>query len=88
VLTGLGSWIFGYPFLTTHFEYIDIPRIGRVPLASALLFDLGVFVLVVGSTVLILIALAHQSIRSPRRSSTARRRPPRPTAQVYGKEMR
>jgi multicomponent K+:H+ antiporter subunit A len=88
VLTGVGSWIFGYPFLTTHFEYIDIPWIGRVPLASALLFDSGVFVLVVGSTVLILIALAHQSIRSPRRSSTARRRPPRPTAQVNGKEMR
>jgi len=27
------------------------------------LFDLGVFMLVVGSTVLILVALAHQSIR-------------------------
>jgi multicomponent K+:H+ antiporter subunit A len=34
-----------------------------VPAASALLFDLGVFALVVGSTVLILVALAHQSIR-------------------------
>jgi multicomponent K+:H+ antiporter subunit A len=40
--------------------------IGRVPLASALIFDLGVFTLVVGATVLILIALAHQSIRSHR----------------------
>jgi multicomponent K+:H+ antiporter subunit A len=37
--------------------------IGKVPAASALLFDLGVFLLVVGSTVLILVALAHQSIR-------------------------
>jgi multicomponent K+:H+ antiporter subunit A len=34
-----------------------------VPAATALLFDLGVFSLVVGSTVLILVALAHQSIR-------------------------
>ncbi|RZA07292.1 MAG: monovalent cation/H+ antiporter subunit A, partial [Proteobacteria bacterium] len=74
LLTGLGSWLFGYPFLTTHFQYADIPWIGRVPLASALLFDLGVFLLVVGSTVLILIALAHQSIRSPRVSHAARRR--------------
>ena len=41
-------------------------RLGRVPLASALLFDLGVFALVVGATVLILIALAHQSVRKPR----------------------
>ena len=37
--------------------------IGKVPAATALLFDLGVFAVVVGATVLILIALAHQSIR-------------------------
>lgn len=61
--TGMGSWLFGYPFLTTRFEYADLPLIGKVPLASALLFDLGVFLLVVGATVLVLIALAHQSIR-------------------------
>lgn len=63
---GLGSWLFGYPFLTTAFKYAEIPFIGRVPLASALFFDLGVFLLVVGATVLILIALAHQSVRRPR----------------------
>jgi multicomponent K+:H+ antiporter subunit A len=75
LLTGAGSWLFGYPFLTTHFQYADIPLIGRIPLATALLFDLGVFLLVVGSTVLILIALAHQSIRSPRASRGVRRKP-------------
>jgi multicomponent K+:H+ antiporter subunit A len=37
-----------------------------VPAATALLFDLGVFAVVVGSTVLILVALAHQSVRTPR----------------------
>ena len=73
LLTGLGSWVFGYPFLTTYFQYVDIPWIGRVPMASALLFDLGVFLLVVGSTVLILIALAHQSVRSPRTSRVQRK---------------
>ena len=30
-----------------------------------MLFDLGVFVLVVGATVLMLVAIAHQSIRKP-----------------------
>jgi multicomponent K+:H+ antiporter subunit A len=64
--TGLVSWLFGYPFLTSAFQYAEVPAIGRVPLASALIFDLGVFVLVVGATVLILIALAHQSVRKPR----------------------
>ncbi|HWU18948.1 MAG TPA: monovalent cation/H+ antiporter subunit A [Devosia sp.] len=72
LLTGLGSWLFGYPFMTTAFQYAEIPFIGRVPMATALLFDLGVFNLVVGATVLILIALAHQSVRAPRVS----RRPP------------
>ena len=63
LLTGAGSWVFGYPFLTSAFQYADLPVLGRVPMATALLFDLGVFVLVVGATVLILIAIAHQSIR-------------------------
>src|SRR5690606_11928547 len=67
--TGLVSWLFGYPFLTSAFRYAEAPLIGRVPLASALLFDLGVFGLVVGATVLILIALAHQSVRTPRMAS-------------------
>jgi multicomponent K+:H+ antiporter subunit A len=61
--TGIGSWLLGYPFLTSHSRYLDLPLIGKVPAATALLFDLGVFSLVVGSTVLIMVALAHQSIR-------------------------
>ncbi|SUY28686.1 multisubunit potassium/proton antiporter PhaA subunit /multisubunit potassium/proton antiporter PhaB subunit [Aminobacter aminovorans] len=65
-ITGAGSWLFGYPFLTSHSRYVDLPLIGEVPLASALFFDLGVFSLVVGATVLMLIALAHQSIRRHR----------------------
>jgi len=66
VFTGLGAWVFAHPFLTSHFQYLELPLIGKVPAATALLFDLGVFAAVVGATVLILIALAHQSVRSPR----------------------
>ncbi|MEE1658262.1 monovalent cation/H+ antiporter subunit A [Microvirga sp. CF3062] len=73
--TGMAAWLFGHPFLTSYFRYLDLPGIGKVPAATALLFDLGVFSVVVGSTVLILIALAHQSVRSPRTA-----RPPLPTA--------
>src|SRR3546814_16375628 len=64
--TGMAAWLFGYPFLSTHFRYLDLPIIGAIPMASALLFDIGVFAVVVGTTALILVALAHQSIRSPR----------------------
>ncbi|WP_455481956.1 monovalent cation/H+ antiporter subunit A [Bartonella sp. B35(2025)] len=66
VATGMGSWFFGYPFLTSFFQYIHFPLIGNIPIASTFLFDFGVFSLVLGATVLILIALAHQSIRSYR----------------------
>ena len=63
--TGLGATLFGSPFLTSWFRYVDIPFIGEIPVATALLFDLGVFLLVIGATALVLIAIAHQSIRTP-----------------------
>lgn len=72
LLTGLGAMVLGAPFLTSAFAYADIPLIGKVPMASALLFDLGVFALVVGATVLMLIALAHQSIRRPKPSGSSK----------------
>jgi multicomponent K+:H+ antiporter subunit A len=64
--TGAAAWLSAQPFLTTHFSYADLPLVGATPVASALVFDLGVFSLVVGATVLMLIALAHQSVRSHR----------------------
>lgn len=64
--TGVGAFLFGYPFLTMHAQYVDIPLIGQVPAATALIFDAGVFSLVVGATVLMLIAIAHQSLRTTR----------------------
>src|SRR5690606_24466967 len=66
LLTGLGATVLGYPFLTSYFQYGDLPLVGRVPMATALFFDLGVFALVVGATVLMLVALAHQSVRRPK----------------------
>ncbi|GGG48255.1 monovalent cation/H+ antiporter subunit A [Chelatococcus composti] len=62
-LTGVASILLGDPFLTSYFQYADVPVLGKIPLASATVFDLGVFSLVVGATVLMLIAIAHQSIR-------------------------
>jgi multicomponent K+:H+ antiporter subunit A len=53
-LTGVGSWFFGRPFMTTWFDYFDIPFIGQIELASALIFDLGVYLTVIGATLLIL----------------------------------
>jgi multicomponent K+:H+ antiporter subunit A len=69
VATGLGALLFGYPFLTTHTALMHVPLIGEIHVPSALFFDIGVFSVVVGATLLILTALAHQSVRSRRESA-------------------
>ncbi len=82
VATGMGAWLFGYPFLTSHTSHPTLPLIGEIPLPSAFLFDLGVFILVLGATILILTALAHQSIRSHRASQQAGGLDSSPTTQA------
>ncbi|MDR5866601.1 monovalent cation/H+ antiporter subunit A [Halomonas koreensis] len=52
--TGVGSWLFGRPFLTSAFGHFHIPLIGDIELATAMLFDLGVYLAVVGATLMIL----------------------------------
>jgi multicomponent K+:H+ antiporter subunit A len=52
--SGLGSWLFDRPFLTTWFDYFTLPVVGKFELASALVFDLGVYLTVIGATLLIL----------------------------------
>jgi multicomponent K+:H+ antiporter subunit A len=59
--TGVGAWIFGRPFLTGWFEYYHLPLLGEVEVASAVLFDLGVFLTVVGVVLLILVNLGKMS---------------------------
>ncbi|MGM0571672.1 monovalent cation/H+ antiporter subunit A [Marinobacter sp.] len=55
--TGAGSLAYGYPFLTTTFTYLDWPVVGKFEVASALVFDLGVYLTVVGATLLALVSL-------------------------------
>jgi multicomponent K+:H+ antiporter subunit A len=57
--TGVASFFAGAPFLTSAHGHPRIPVLGEVPLASAALFDLGVYLTVVGAMVLSLTALSH-----------------------------
>ncbi|MFI5445174.1 monovalent cation/H+ antiporter subunit A [Polaromonas sp. UC242_47] len=66
ITTGGGAVVLGYPFMTTHTAHLHLPLLGDIHIPSALFFDTGVFTLVLGATMLILTALAHQSIRSHR----------------------
>ncbi len=64
--TGLGSWLFGHSFLTSHLFHFDLPLLGELHLPSAFFFDIGVFFLVVGASALLLTSLGHQSTRAHR----------------------
>jgi len=52
--TGLGAWFFGRPFLTSAHGHVHLPLAGDLPLATAALFDLGVYLVVVGVVLSIL----------------------------------
>ncbi|MGE1154136.1 monovalent cation/H+ antiporter subunit A [Pseudomonas kitaguniensis] len=71
-LTGLGALFAGYPFLTTHTWHFSLPVLGDIHIASALFFDVGVYAMVVGSTLLMLTALGHQSVRAHKPSNQAK----------------
>jgi multicomponent K+:H+ antiporter subunit A len=57
--TGAASWVFGAPFLTSTHGIVHLPLIGEVHLASAIAFDLGVYLTVVGATLSMLAAIGN-----------------------------
>jgi multicomponent K+:H+ antiporter subunit A len=66
-LTGLASFFFGRPFLTSTFGYVHLPVVGEFELASAIAFDLGVSLTVVGTVLLSLSQIARVEARSERK---------------------
>ncbi|MGJ8582769.1 MAG: monovalent cation/H+ antiporter subunit A [Marinosulfonomonas sp.] len=58
-LTGMGSWLGDVPFLTSAFGYVKLPGFEEFELATAALFDLGVFLAVSGAIMLALESFAR-----------------------------
>ncbi len=67
--TGLASWWFGAPFLTSTYGHLNWPIVGEFELASAMAFDLGVFLVVVGATLMILLNLGGLHHTPPKHRS-------------------
>ncbi|MFP3384334.1 monovalent cation/H+ antiporter subunit A [Tritonibacter sp. SIMBA_163] len=57
--TGIGAWFNGQPFLTSAFGYVHLPPLNEFEVATAALFDLGVFLAVVGAVLLALESLSR-----------------------------
>ena len=62
-LTGLGSLLFDAPLFTSSFGYFTLPLIGTFELATAMLFDVGVAMTVIGAVMLALAELSHVAQR-------------------------
>jgi multicomponent K+:H+ antiporter subunit A len=60
--TGAASWVFESPFLSHTFQHVHLPVIGEFELTSAMVFESGVFLAVVGTVMLILAELGQLSL--------------------------
>jgi multicomponent K+:H+ antiporter subunit A len=67
--TGIGSWFADRPFLTSNYGYFQIPPMGEFELATAMAFDVGVFLCVVGAVMLALESLSRFAHRAGDRPS-------------------
>ncbi|WP_425405255.1 monovalent cation/H+ antiporter subunit A [Hwanghaeella sp.] len=61
--TGVGAWFAGRPFLTSDFGYVTIPPLEKFELATAMAFDTGVFLCVIGAVMLALDSLSSMARR-------------------------
>ncbi|MFC4599340.1 Na(+)/H(+) antiporter subunit B [Cohnella hongkongensis] len=59
LLTGIGAVVADAPFLTQVYWYEDLPLLGKTGLGSALVFDLGVYLAVVGTTMTIIRSISE-----------------------------
>lgn len=67
-LTGVAAWFWARPFLTSAHVYVEFPVLGKMHIASAVSFDLGVYITVVGAAMLLISVLGdsrHSSMAGP-----------------------
>lgn len=57
--TGVGGMVLGYPFLTHTFGHVPIPFFGDWELTSASVFDFGVFLVVIGTCMTIIMNIGE-----------------------------
>ena len=60
---GVGSFLADRPFLTSNYGYFRIPPFDYFELSTAMIFDLGVFLVVVGVVMLALSSISRLAIR-------------------------
>lgn len=59
--TSVGSFLFQQPFLSHTYGYFRFPIFGEIELATAMIFDLGVYLTVVGVMMTIILSIANDT---------------------------
>jgi multisubunit Na+/H+ antiporter MnhB subunit len=73
IATVIGPTLFGHAFMDHTFGYLYPPLIGKSEWATAALFDLGVFLVVVGSLKAIILTIASEKLEDRPISGEAER---------------
>jgi multicomponent Na+:H+ antiporter subunit B len=60
VLSGMVAFLFNQPFLTGKWGYVGVPGLFEIELGTPLFFDIGVFLVVMGITLTIILSLAEE----------------------------
>jgi multicomponent Na+:H+ antiporter subunit B len=63
LLSGVPALVLGQPFLTAQWLQMQVPMFGLLKVGTPLLFDLGVYLVVIGTVLNILLSLAEAEDR-------------------------
>jgi multicomponent Na+:H+ antiporter subunit B len=58
--SGLPALLRGQPFMTSLWTKLPLPAVGALEVGTVLLFDAGVYLVVIGTTLLIIFSLAEE----------------------------
>ncbi|MFB9280071.1 Na(+)/H(+) antiporter subunit B [Cohnella cellulosilytica] len=61
VATGIGSIVANEPFLTQVYRYVNLPLLGKTGIGTAMVFDIGVYLAVVGTTMTIIRSISEDT---------------------------
>jgi multicomponent K+:H+ antiporter subunit A len=60
----VGSWFAQRPFLSSDYGYVHLPPLEAFELATAMIFDTGVFLAVLGAVMLALASISRMAVRA------------------------
>src|SRR5690554_1746087 len=61
VISGTGALLFDLPFLSQNYYYVTLPLFGKTELATAVLFDVGVYLAVLGTAIMIILSISEDN---------------------------